>query len=483
MDDPGRNQSHDPDVAHLVELAPQLLVRMTAMIRTARTHDVTNQAFQRQLYDCLSIMQRLLQDEHELALAAVSDYFYLNGVRIKASAALLPLYHSLLGEFERRRLGGIRIFEGVSAAELERFFQLFMAADDPALAEMLFEAIEAASIQHIAPIPKSALEDDPRTKDLDQLDPSSERGKAKRVYWRAVLGTRKVLTRAAQTGRPDLRFAKRLIQPMVDAIMNHEFSIVGLTALKDHDEYTYAHCVNVSILSVSMGHILGLPRQSLADLGVASLLHDLGKLAVPGEVLRKPAKLDAEEWRLMRRHPLEGAKMMLRMPGLSNLQLDSMRVCLEHHMNYDRTGYPSVGMEWQQSTLARIVALSDCFDAMTAHRSYHRRPFTPFEALQHLAGPSRNSFDPAVIWSLVRTVGLYPPGTVVVTSSGTVVLSLSPNPSDLRRPTCRVLVHPDGRIEPEEGGETWTPMPAHEKVVRVLRPEDVSVRTAEYLAA
>jgi hypothetical protein len=88
-----------------------------------------------------------------------------------------------------------------------------------------------------------------------------------------------------------------------------------------------------------------------------------------------------------------------------------------------------------------------------------------------------------VVWSLVRTVGLYPPGTVVLTSSGTVVLSLSPNPNDLRRPTCRVLVHADGRIEPEEGGETWTPMPAHEKVVRVLRPEDVSVKTAEYLAA
>ena len=104
-------------------------------------------------------------------------------------------------------------------------------------------------------------------------------------------------------------------------------------------------------------------------------------------------------------------------------------------------------------------------------------------ALQHLAGPSRDSFDPAVLWALVRTVGLYPPGTVLVTSSGTVALSLSPNPNDLRRPTCRVLVHADGRMEPEEGGETWTPMPAHERVARVRRPEDLSIRTGEYLAA
>ena len=222
MAEPNPPAGHDPDIAHLVEHGPQLLVRLTAMIRTARTHDVNNQAFQRQLHDCIGIVERLLQDEHELALAAVSDYFYLNGVRIRASAALLPIYHSLLGEFERRQLGGIRIFEGVSVAELERFYLLFMAADDPAVASMLFQALEAASIAHIAPIPKSALEEDPRTQQLDEHDPSSERGRAKRVYWRAVLGTRKVLMRAAQTGRPDLRFAKRLVQPMVDAIMNHE---------------------------------------------------------------------------------------------------------------------------------------------------------------------------------------------------------------------------------------------------------------------
>src|SRR5205814_4440170 len=119
----------------------------------------------------------------------------------------------------------------------------------------------------------------------------TERGRAKRVFWRAVLGTKKILLRARQSGRPDLRQAKRLVQPVVVSVMRHEYSIVGLTAVQDHDEYTYAHCVIVSILSVGMGQALGLPRQVLADLGVAALLHDIGKLAVPGDVLRKPARL------------------------------------------------------------------------------------------------------------------------------------------------------------------------------------------------
>jgi len=269
----------------------------------------------------------------------------------------------------------------------------------------------------------------------------------------------------------------------VDNIMHHEYSIVGLTALKDHDEYTYAHCVNVSILSVSMGHVLGFSRQALADLGVAALVHDIGKISVPAEVLRKPTRLTDEEWRMIRRHPLEGVKTMLRQPGLSMLALDSMRVCFEHHMNYDRTGYPEVEGPWGQATASRIVALADCFDAMTAHRSYHKRPFTAFDALQYLTGPNRVQFDPVVLWALIRTVGLYPAGSILLTESQHVALSLSPNPNDLRRPNCRVLVRPDGTPEPEEGATMWEPMPVTERVVRVLNPDDIAVKSGEYLAA
>jgi HD-GYP domain-containing protein (c-di-GMP phosphodiesterase class II) len=472
------------DTGLLTELGPSLLVRLAAMLRTARTYDPSNQAFQRQLHDCLTLIMRGLEEEDEIALVAVADYFYLNGVRIKAQASLLSVYHGLMSEFERRALGGIRFLQGLPAAELERFLQLFMAAEDPALAEHLPDATIEASIQHIIPVPAVELDEDDLTKPLeDKQDTASERGRAKRVFWRAVLGTKKIVLRAKQTGRPDLRYAKRLVQPVVDSIMRHEYSIVGLTALKDHDEYTYAHCVNVSILSVSMGHALRLSRQTLADLGVAALLHDIGKMAVPADVLRKPAALTADEWGMIRRHPLEGVKMMVRMPGLSPLMLDSMRVCLEHHMNYDRTGYPDIECEWGQATLSRIVAVADCFDAITAHRVYHKRPRTAFEGLQYLMGPSRVTFDPAALWALAKTVGLYPAGSVLVTESGHVVLALSPNPADIRRPNSRVLVRPDGTMEPDENAEIWNPMPATEQVARVLRPEEHSINTGELLAA
>lgn len=474
----------DDDTARLSELGAQLLVRFSAMLRTARTYDVSNQAFQRQLQDLIALVERCLEDEDDLTLVSVADYFYLNGVRIKASASLLAVYHSLMGEFERRSLGGLRFLHGLGASEFERFLQLFMAAEDPQFGDRLEEAAREASIEHVIPISQVELEDDDVTRALEDKDATdTERGRARRVFWRAVLGTKKIVLRAKQNGRPDLRYAKRLVQPVVDSIMHHEYSLVGLTALKDHDEYTYAHCVNVCVLSVSMGQVLGLDRQALADLGVGALLHDIGKLAVPGDVLRKPAALSPEEWGYIRRHPIEGAKMLTRMPGLSALMVDTMRICLEHHMNFDRTGYPDTELPWGQSTLSRIVSVADCFDAMTAHRVYHKRPRSPFEGLQYLFGPARVMFDPAALWALARTVGLYPPGTVMQTSSGHVVLSISPNRADIRRPNCRVLVRPDGTLVPDETPLEWTPMASSEAVMRVLPPEEHSLNTSELLAA
>lgn len=472
----------DSEQAFLNAIGVPLVIQFTTLIRTARTHDVANQAFQRILQEFMTLLLRVLEEESDVTLSAVSEYFYLNGVRVRATSNYLTVYHGLLSEFERRSIGGLKFVQGVTSAEFERFFQLFMAAEDPALASRFDEAAQEASIFHIVPLGPQAIVDE-ETVPLDTHDPGSERGRAKRVFWRTVLGTKKIVLRARQTGRPDLRHAKRLVQPIVDGILRNEHSVVGLTALKDHDEYTYAHCVNVSILSIGMGNMLNLPRQTLADLGVAGLLHDIGKLMVPGSVLRKPAKLSASEWELMKRHPLDGVKMMFRMPGLSSLTLDSTRAAFEHHMNFDRTGYPEVEHEWGQATLSRIVAVADCFDAMTAHRVYQSVPLSSFEALQYFMGPNRVMFDPAVLWALVRTVGLYPAGSMLQTESGHMVLSLSPNVNDLRRPHCRVLVNPDGSLVPEHEPVLWTPMPSHEQVERVMRPDEFTFNTGELLAA
>jgi len=269
----------------------------------------------------------------------------------------------------------------------------------------------------------------------------------------------------------------------VDSIMKSEYSIVGLTAMRNHDEYTYAHCVNVSVLSIAIGQRLGLSRTELADLGVAGLLHDIGKLTVPSDLLGKPGRFTAEEWRLMQRHPIEGLKIVSRMPGLSGLTLGAMQVCLQHHMTLGGGGYPAVERAVRLSPLARIVAVADCFDAMTAHRAYRKRPFTGYEALQQLLGRERDKFDPATLWALVRTIGLYPAGTIMLTPSGYMVLSMNPNPLDPARPHCKVLSRPDGTMPLESDAAMWDPMPPDESVARVVLPEEFDFEVDRLLAA
>lgn len=472
------------DGARLAEQGAALLVRLSALMRTARTYDVSNQAFQRQLREFMGVLAPVLEDADDATLVVVADYFYLNGVRVKARTEILGAYHGLLAEFERRHAGGLRFLHAVGDAEVERFFQVFVAAEDAGLAGQLPEMLQQASVTNIEVVPASELEAEDIGRDLkDEPKHHAERRRAKKVFWRAMMGAKKIVLRAKQTGRPDLRHAKRLVQPIVDSILKQDYSLVGLAALKDHDEYTYAHCVNVSVMSIGMGRTLGLQRQQLADLGVAGLLHDLGKMTVPGEVLRKPDKLDADEWVLMRRHPIEGAIMLSRMPGLSPVMLDAMRAALEHHMNYNRTGYPEIDLDWGQATVSRIVAMADCFDAITAHRAYHKRLRTPYEALQLLLGPMRVNFDPAVLWSLVRTVGLYPAGTVAQTASHHVVLVTRPNPEDVTRPFCQVLVRPDGAPVSGSADDDWAPMPASERIVRVLQPEEHGHDAGQLLAA
>jgi hypothetical protein len=135
------------------------------------------------------------------------------------------------------------------------------------------------------------------------------------------------------------------------------------------------------------------------------------------------------------------------------------------------------------STAARIVAVADCFDAVTAHRAYRKRPLTPFEALELMLRQEVAKFDVAAVWGLLRAVGHYPAGTLLESKDGFVVLSIGPDPEDSRRPHCQVLVRPDGSSPPEDAPEYWTPMPASDAIARVITPEEFDSGYGNRLAA
>jgi len=482
-DEPTLADHDDPEERHLRSfLGPQLVARLFGLLRAVRIYDLSNQAVQDQLREAVALVEEAMEDQ--ATLVAMGQCFYLNGVRVRAEPSQIGLFTALSEEFDQRKLGGVRFLEGVNIEELGTFVRLMADHADAERGPKLGEAAAGAGVLRVVPITLDELRKDPE-EGADDHDPdtSGDREQARQLYRQALHGTRAAIQRTLRTGRPAIRRAKRVVQPIVDASMRNDFTIVGLTAIKNHDEYTYAHCVNVSVLSIAMGQALGLPRGALANLGVGALLHDIGKTAVPLEILAKPGRLTDEEWEIMRRHPLEGAKMVARMPGLSSLTLDALCICLYHHLRSDGSGYPKVARTEPPPPMARIVAVADCYDAMTTHRSYRRRPFTGREALETLLGQDRRLFDAAVLWALVQTIGLYPAGTLLETASGHVVLSLGNDREDLRRPHCRVLAYPGGRRALEGRPEIWNPMPRTESVARTVAPEEFETEIDQLLAA
>jgi len=471
----------DDVVAFDRALGVAMLVRLGGLLRTVRLYDRTNQTLRDQLQDMLRLLAQA--PDGELVLVAMGQCFYLNGTRLRAEPLQIALFESLSREFELRRVGGVRFLEGLTEDELGAFVRVMSVHSDAERGPRFVQAVRDAGLVRAVPVTLEELGALSQEMEAAEAEEGDERQRARAAYRRAVGGTRSVMQRTARSGKPPIRRVKRLVQPIVDAIMRNEYSIVGLTALRNHDAYTYAHCVNVSVLSIAIGQTLGLSRTELADLGVAALLHDVGKLTVPPEVLGKPGLLTHEERHLLQRHPLEGVKIVSRLPGLSALTLGTMEVCLLHHRHMRGGGYPELPQVGVRSVSARIVAAADCFDAMTAHRAYRRRPFTGYEALQQLLGREREHFDPAALWALVRAVGLYPAGTTLLTPSGHLVLSLSPDPVEPSRPHCRVLSLPDGTMPVHDELALWRPMPAEHCVARVVAPEEFDFEVDQLLAA
>ena len=476
---PGRPTSAASSTVEAV-VGPALVARLHGLLRAARLYDLGNRTLQDQLADMLGLLRQVPEDE--VVLLAMGQCFYVNGVRIRARGAQASYFDALTLEFETRRLAGLRFLNGLETGELVAFLRLFLDHADAERAAGLGDASAGAGITHVSPISQAEVGSGATAPEAE-APAEEEHDRARQMFRQAVAGTRGAILTTARTGKPALRKIKRIVQPIVDSIMKDEYSLVGLTAIKGHDEYTYAHCVNVGILSVAMGHSMGMSRASLADLGVAALLHDIGKLTIPADVLRKPDKLNADEWTLMRRHPIEGLKMVSRVPGLTPLTADMFNVTLQHHITTDGRGYPTIGRSSGLSVVARLVAVADCFDALTAHRAYRHRPFTGYEALRLLLGPDRGRYDPAALWALVSTVGLYPAGTLLSTNTGHLVVSLSPNPEDRRRPNCVVLARPDGTMPPDSAPETWNPMPAGVTVTQVVDPDEFEGEIDRLLAA
>jgi HD-GYP domain-containing protein (c-di-GMP phosphodiesterase class II) len=217
--------------------------------------------------------------------------------------------------------------------------------------------------------------------------------------------------------------------------------VLGLTAIKGHDDYTLNHSINVCILSISLGTALGLDPDELHSLGLAALLYDIGKVRVPEEVLLKSGPLTAEEWALVKQHSEEGADLLKRLQITDKMP---MVVAYEHHQRHDLMGYPDSTTGAEQHLFSKIVAVCDAYDAMTTNRPF-RREIRPDKALAVLMQGREKAYDPGVTKQLVAMLGIYPMGAVVKLDDGSTAVVYRVNSDDLLHPRVKLLADTRGR--------------------------------------
>lgn len=225
-----------------------------------------------------------------------------------------------------------------------------------------------------------------------------------------------------------------LVDDVVESIDRHPDALLSLARLKNADEYTYMHSVAVCALMVALGRQLGLSDSQLREAGMAGMLHDLGKAAMPQDILNKPGRLSPEEFTIIKQHPIRGYEMLQETGTVSDGVLD---VCRHHHERVDGTGYPDALSGANISLLAQMGAVCDVYDAVTSDRPY-KGGWDPAHALSQMAS-WKGHFEPSIFHSFVKSVGIYPTGSLVRMRSGRLAVVLDQNPAALTKPRVRVF--------------------------------------------
>ncbi|WP_434149547.1 HD-GYP domain-containing protein [Methylocaldum gracile subsp. desertum] len=242
----------------------------------------------------------------------------------------------------------------------------------------------------------------------------------------------------------DIQLAKEAVSECVDSVYKNPDAMLLLTQLKNRDEYTSQHSMNVCIFSIVLGRHLGMSVDELRNLGLSGLMHDMGKMRVPLEVLNKPGRLSDEEMTLVKAHTVHGREILMSSHGIYP---GAIEVAYQHHENLDGTGYPTGLTDAEIPSFTRIVAVADTYDAVTSDRVYQSGR-THMEAIAILYKESGKHLDAELASKFIECLGIYPAGSLVEMSNEEVALVIEVNPRQKLKPKVIMLLDSEKNPQP-----------------------------------
>jgi len=402
------------------QLADELLRRFAAALRSGQLYSRSHPIIARNLELLTSAVQQLHEHAPSIVIGIVGDEIIVDDVPVTKADALGGLTRRL----KQISVERITIDRGATPEEIATLvdtvttIEVKAGQDPPPL----------PALKHVR-VGRVSVEDRVET---DATDMATFR----RLYTQAVSVAETLWESAKQEGQPDPTAARTMIDGLAQAVSQNRTALLALATLKDYDTYTFTHMVNVSILTMGQARALGVDGSLLREFGQAALMHDIGKVKTPLEVLNKPGRLTDEEFVVMRRHVVDGAEILRATPDIPTL---APVVAFEHHLRLDGTGYPFGVQRSALNLCTMLCSIADVFDAMRSQRKYQAAQPTDriLEVLKYEDGAQ---FDRHLVRRFVQLVGIYPAGNLVKLNTGETAVVTKVYAPDPHRPRVKVVL-------------------------------------------
>ncbi len=411
------------------QLSDELLRRFAASLRSAQLYSKGHPIIGRNLESLSAAIQLLHGLESSIVIGLVGDEVIVDDMPMAKAETLGPLVRRL----QQTGVERITIDRGVTLDELSGFIEAVTDVEkqDPEKAAAAFPAFAHIRVGRV-------------TVEQRVEGNLADMATIKRLYNDAVSVAGSLWESAETEGKPDATMARTMIDGLAQAVAQNRTALLALTTLKNYDNYTFTHMVNVSILTMGQARGLGIDGPLLREFGLAALMHDIGKVKTPLEVLNKPDKLTDDEFTVMKRHVVDGAEILRKTPDIPAL---APVVAFEDHLRMDGSGYPHGVTRASLNVGTMLCSIADVYDAMRSQRGY-QQAFPTDRILQVLKRNDGQQFDQNLVRRFVQLIGIYPAGNLVRLNTGEIAVVIKVHAPDPYRPHVRVLIERDGtRVE------------------------------------